>query len=115
GVHGDFWMGNLLVDGDRVTGVIDWEHGRLDWHPFSDVYKFPTSYGSYLDRAGGGRTGRIAGHRAHARHRSGGHEWRNLAGLRYVWFGRGWFPDLVRWYVGGQLRRLGVPSAVNGV
>ncbi len=24
-VHGDFRMGNLMVDGDRVTGVLDWE------------------------------------------------------------------------------------------
>lgn len=23
-VHGDFWLGNLLVDGDRVCGVLDW-------------------------------------------------------------------------------------------
>ena len=24
-VHGDFRMGNLMVDGERVTGVLDWE------------------------------------------------------------------------------------------
>jgi len=24
-VHGDFRMGNLVVDGDRLTGVLDWE------------------------------------------------------------------------------------------
>ncbi|GAA4669886.1 phosphotransferase [Nocardioides nanhaiensis] len=23
-VHGDFWLGNLLVDGDRLCGVLDW-------------------------------------------------------------------------------------------
>ena len=23
-VHGDYWLGNLLVDGDRVVGVVDW-------------------------------------------------------------------------------------------
>jgi hypothetical protein len=23
-VHGDFWLGNLLVDGDDVVGVVDW-------------------------------------------------------------------------------------------
>ena len=30
--HGDFWRRNLLVDGGRLTGVVDWEHagdGRL--------------------------------------------------------------------------------------
>ena len=33
-VHGDFWAGNVLVGetagGPRVTGLIDWENGRLD-------------------------------------------------------------------------------------
>jgi O-antigen/teichoic acid export membrane protein/Ser/Thr protein kinase RdoA (MazF antagonist) len=33
-VHGDFWAGNVLVnrsgDATRVTGIIDWENGRLD-------------------------------------------------------------------------------------
>jgi tRNA A-37 threonylcarbamoyl transferase component Bud32 len=23
-VHGDYWLGNLLVEGDRIVGVIDW-------------------------------------------------------------------------------------------
>jgi Ser/Thr protein kinase RdoA (MazF antagonist) len=23
-VHGDYWLGNLLVDGDAVVGVVDW-------------------------------------------------------------------------------------------
>lgn len=23
-VHGDFWLGNLLVEGDRICGVLDW-------------------------------------------------------------------------------------------
>jgi len=30
--HGDFWSGNLLVEGDRLTGVVDWDYagdGRL--------------------------------------------------------------------------------------
>ena len=37
-VHGDFRMGNLVVDGDRLTGVLDWEMAApgdplsdLDW------------------------------------------------------------------------------------
>ncbi len=28
-VHGDFRMGNLMVDGDRVTGVLDWELAHI--------------------------------------------------------------------------------------
>jgi aminoglycoside phosphotransferase (APT) family kinase protein len=27
--HGDLWGGNLLAEGDRLTGVIDWDA----WHP----------------------------------------------------------------------------------
>ena len=27
-VHGDFWLGNLLVEGDRVTGLVDWGDAR---------------------------------------------------------------------------------------
>jgi aminoglycoside phosphotransferase (APT) family kinase protein len=37
-VHGDFRMGNLVVDGGRIVGVLDWEHAGsgdplvdLDW------------------------------------------------------------------------------------
>ena len=32
-VHGDFRLGNLLVEGSRLTGVLDWELAHLgDWH-----------------------------------------------------------------------------------
>ncbi len=27
-VHGDLWLGNLLVDGDEITGVVDWTSAR---------------------------------------------------------------------------------------
>ncbi len=27
-VHGDFWLGNLLVEGDTITGVVDWGAAR---------------------------------------------------------------------------------------
>jgi Ser/Thr protein kinase RdoA (MazF antagonist) len=30
-IHGDFFPGNVLVAGDRVVGVIDWEEARADW------------------------------------------------------------------------------------
>jgi Ser/Thr protein kinase RdoA (MazF antagonist) len=30
-VHGDFFPGNVMTDGDRVTGILDWEEARLDW------------------------------------------------------------------------------------
>jgi aminoglycoside phosphotransferase (APT) family kinase protein len=35
--HGDFWSGNLLVDGDRLTGIVDWAAGALDVRPFVDL------------------------------------------------------------------------------
>jgi Ser/Thr protein kinase RdoA (MazF antagonist) len=30
-VHGDFFPGNVLVDDDEVTGVIDWDQANVDW------------------------------------------------------------------------------------
>ena len=34
-VHGDIHEDQLLVDGDRLTGILDWETARID-HPFWD-------------------------------------------------------------------------------
>jgi hypothetical protein len=28
--HGDFWLGNLLFSGDRISGIIDWEWAQID-------------------------------------------------------------------------------------
>lgn len=28
--HGDFWLGNVLFAGERVSGILDWEWARLD-------------------------------------------------------------------------------------
>jgi hypothetical protein len=36
-VHGDFWTGNLLVEGNRLTGVIDWSAGGSDGLPMLDA------------------------------------------------------------------------------
>jgi Ser/Thr protein kinase RdoA (MazF antagonist) len=30
-VHGDFFPGNALVAGGRVTGIVDWEEAHVDW------------------------------------------------------------------------------------
>jgi len=117
GVHGDFWMGNLLVDGEEVRGVIDWERGQAAGLPFGDVYKFPTSYGFYLDRAypGGGRVPGHPDRQDHERRWRRYGDWANLPGFGYTWFGRGWFPELVRRHVDQALERLGVPPAANAV
>lgn len=36
-VHGDFWGGNLLAIGGRLTGVIDWSAGGPDGTPLLDL------------------------------------------------------------------------------
>jgi hypothetical protein len=98
GVHGDFWMGNLLVEGSEIAGVVDWELARCTDLPFGDVYKLPTSYGFYLDRSVSpgdpvpGHPGRAEWATRWARYGS----WPNMAGFAYTYFGRGWFSALVR-------------------
>ncbi len=34
--HGDFTLGNVLFKGDKVTGIIDWDHARMDGIPLVD-------------------------------------------------------------------------------
>lgn len=116
-VHGDFWMGNLLMDGQRVSGVLDWELGLTSGLPLSDIYKFPTSYGFYLDRAHPGSQD-LPGHpdrMSHVTRWLPFGRWPNLAGFGYTYFGRGWFPDLARRFILSHLAALGVPAAVNAV
>jgi Phosphotransferase enzyme family len=117
-VHGDYAMGNLLADGRRISGVVDWELGRRVGLPFTDLFKFAASYGSYLDRAAPRRNGALPGHPgwATARERWGSvAPWANAIGFLYGYFGRGWFPDLVRSFLLQHLQRLEVPPAVSAV
>ncbi len=37
-LHGDFWLGNLLWQGDKLSGVIDWEDAMLG-DPLADLGK----------------------------------------------------------------------------
>jgi hypothetical protein len=117
-VHGDFWMGNLLrVRPGEVSSVVDWERSRPAGVPLGDVFKFPTSYGMYLDRAEPWRRGRLPGHPGRAKLAA---RWSadgtapNVLGFGYTWFGDGWFPALARSFVTDGLGRLGVPPAVAG-
>jgi hypothetical protein len=118
GVHGDYWMGNLLVSGGEVQSVVDWELARVTGLPFSDVFKFTTSYGLYLDRAYPGGNGSVPGHpgwtSAREKWRAYG-DWANLTGFGYSYFGRGWFPTLVRRYIEQHLAVLGIPPQLNSV
>lgn len=115
-VHGDYWMGNLLVDASGLRGVIDWERGRGSGPCPLDVYKFPTSYAVYMDRAYPG--GVVPGHPGREpwqeRWRRFG-AWPNLVGFGYAYWGEGWFPDLVRGFILGHLDALGIPEEANAV
>jgi hypothetical protein len=104
-VHGDFWFGNLLVDGPgRVTGVVDWEHASPRGEPLRDLGRFAVSYSLYLDRhTPAGR--RVSGHRQlRADH--------VCAGIAYGLTGAGWYPRLVRGFLTAGLARLGLPETL---
>lgn len=87
-VHGDFWAGNLLVQGPDIRGVVDWEDARPQGPMVCDFARFALSYALYLDRHTrrgrevSGHPGLVAG------------PW--AAGVDYVVRGTGWFPGLVR-------------------
>ena len=102
-MHGDFWAGNLLVAGGRLSGVIDWEGARLGGLAVRDLAHFALTYSLYLDRHT--RPGR--GVHGHPGLRAG--VWG--AGLDYAVAGTGWYPTLVRRFVADGLARLGVPSS----
>lgn len=115
-VHGDYAPGNVLVSNGRVSGVIDWELGRGAGLPFSDLFKFATSYSSYLDRASPSACGPPAGHPgwALALDRWGAIPgWTNGTGILYALFGSGWFPDRVRSFLDLHLRRLAIPPVAT--
>ncbi len=100
-VHGDFWFGNILVDRDRVSGVVDWEHGAVAGQPLADVVRFLLSYSLYLDRHT--RPGhRVFGHPGLKRSGFG-------CGVTYGLLGRGWYPQLLRTQLTRHLRRLALP------
>jgi hypothetical protein len=99
-VHGDFWLGNILIGGDGVSGVADWEVARMAGVPAHDLARFAVTYSLYLDRHT--RPGRpVAGHRGLRADRWG-------AGVDHAVDGDGWYPTLVRDFLGGGLVRLGI-------
>jgi aminoglycoside phosphotransferase (APT) family kinase protein len=115
--HGDFVIGNIMVEHGRVRGLIDWERGELARPPFRDIYKFCTSYGMYLHLAAPGPRGGVPGHAGRKPfetwRRYG--SWQNLPGIGYTYFGAGWFPELVRGFVLRHLDRLGIAYEANAV
>jgi phosphotransferase family enzyme len=115
--HGDLWMSNMVVGRRGVTGAFDWEHSSPSTIPIDDVYKFPTSYSCYLDRALP-RLGRVPGHpgwsAAREQWRRYG-DWVNLAGFGYAFFGTGWYPSLVRSWIEERAATLGMAPALHAV
>lgn len=102
-VHGDLWLGNVLLVGGRASGVVDWEEGTTSGEPVRDLVRYALMYALFLDRrTKAGR--RVAGH---PRLRAG--TWG--AGVEYALDGRGWFPDLFRRFLGEGLARLGASPA----
>jgi hypothetical protein len=98
-VHGDFWFGNLLLVGDEVSGVVDWEAGSSLGEPTRDLVRFALTYALYLDRhSSAGR--HVTGHRGLVAGAWG-------AGIEYAVDGEGWFPDLFREFLRNGLARLG--------
>jgi hypothetical protein len=107
-LHGDFWPGNLLICGQKVTGVVDWENSRPDGVLVRDLAHFVIGYSLYLDRHT--RSGRLVS--GHAGLRAGA--WG--AGLEYALNGTGWYPELVHEFMVQGLQRLGVdPSCSRNV
>jgi aminoglycoside phosphotransferase (APT) family kinase protein len=102
-VHGDLWMGNVLLTGGQVTGVVDWEAGSTSGEPVRDLVRFALMYALYLDRAT--RAGRrVAGHSG-LRARGWG------SGVAYALDGDGWFPELFRRFLSDGLVRLGAAGS----
>jgi aminoglycoside phosphotransferase len=103
-VHGDLWIGNVLVSANRVSGVVDWEGAAISGEPVRDLARFGLMYALFLDRRT--RAGRrVPGHPVL---RSG--DWG--AGVAYAIDGTGWFPALFRRFLQEGLARLGAsPSS----
>ena len=100
-VHGDFWMGNLLTHEGKLTGVVDWERFEPAGSPGRDLARFALAHAQYLDRHT--RAGhRVPGHPELLARVPG-------AAVTYLLTGTGWYPRLVRGYLAGGLRRLGLP------
>jgi hypothetical protein len=101
-VHGDFWFGNVLVEGGAVSGVVDWEASEARGWPLRDAARFVLSYSLYLDRhTSRGRT--VPGHPGLRRGDNG-------AAVTYGLLGDGWYSRLVRARLAHGLRRLGLPA-----
>ncbi|HET8648287.1 MAG TPA: oligosaccharide flippase family protein [Vicinamibacteria bacterium] len=53
--HGDFWVRNLLLRGEAVTAVLDWEHAQEDRPMTDDLFHLLLTYGLGYRWLGRGR------------------------------------------------------------
>lgn len=92
--HGDFWFGNVLRTGRRVSGVVDWEHTTFGSSPLWDRVRFALAYTLYLDRhsAPGAPVHGHAGLRAGA--------WGEP--VRHLLRGEGWYAELVSAFIASE-------------
>ena len=103
-VHGDLWFANVLVDRERVSGVVDWEWGTVSGEPVRDLVRFALMYALYLDRRT--RPGRrVLGHGGLRAVRWG-------VGVEFAIDGSGWFPELFRRFLQEGLARLGASPSL---
>jgi aminoglycoside phosphotransferase (APT) family kinase protein len=103
-VHGDLWLGNVLLADGRVAGVVDWEDGAVRGEPVRDLVRFALMYALFLDRRT--KPGRlVSGHRNLQAGRWG-------AGVEYALEGSGWFPELFGGFLRGGLARLGASPSL---
>ena len=103
-VHGDFWFGNVLVRDGELSGVVDWEAGRLSDEPVTDLARFALSYALYLDRRT--RRGRpVTGHAGLRAERWG-------AAVEFAFGGSGWFPEEFKRFLEDGLIRLGASPSL---
>jgi hypothetical protein len=101
-VHGDFWFGNLLMQGNHVNGVVDWESCLMSGEPLRDVARFAVSYALYLDRH------TRPHHRVHGHKGLRAEAWGS--GVTHLLRGRGWFSAIAQNYMTLALGRLGIPT-----
>jgi hypothetical protein len=111
--HGDYWAGNIMVAGNRVRGVIDWERAALDDLPIWDMVKAVGSAAYHLDRyrsvprrgpgalPGWGDLGSWAGIGDPA----------FASGFRAAFVQRGWLAGISRDALTRGFRRGGIPLA----
>lgn len=100
--HGDFWFGNVLVQGRGVSGVVDWEAGAVPGQPVRDLLRFALTYALYLDRHTS--TGReVAGHPGLVAGVFG-------VGIEYLVNSNGWFGKLAAAFLRDGFQSLGVPG-----